>query len=61
MAGVESFVVCNADDVYGEVAMGMLPGQLRSTAAVNVLVGYRLQTTVATADPFDPGDLHGSF
>jgi len=47
--------VCNADDVYGEVAMGMLADQLSSSADEHVLVGYELQSTVATADPVTRG------
>jgi hypothetical protein len=55
LAGVASFAVCNADDVYGEVAMRMLAGQLQSSAAEHVLVGYRLAATVATDDPVTRG------
>jgi len=45
LTGVASFAVCNADDVYGEVAMGMLADQLRSSAHEHVLVGYQLRST----------------
>lgn len=55
LAGAASFAVCNADDVYGEVAMGMLSAQLPASAAEHVLVGYQLQSTVATADPVTRG------
>lgn len=55
LGGALSFAVCNADDVYGEEAMGMLADQLRSTAAEHVLVGYRLRSTVATDDPVTRG------
>jgi len=55
LTGVASFAVCNADDVYGEVAMGMLADQLRSSAHEHVLVGYQLRSTVATADPVTRG------
>ena len=55
LAGAASFAVCNADDVYGEVAMGMLARQLRSSAVEHVLVGYQLQSTVATDDPVTRG------
>ncbi len=55
LAGTAAFAVCNADDVYGEVAMRMLAGQLRSSAAEHVLVGYRLAATVATDDPVTRG------
>ena len=53
--GTASFAVCNADDVYGEVAMGMLADQLRTSADEHVLVGYRLRSTVATDDPVTRG------
>ena len=55
LAGAASFAVCNADDVYGEVAMGMLAAQLLSSAAEHVLVGYQLRSTVATDDPVTRG------
>jgi len=50
-----SFAVCNADDVYGETAMGLLAGQLRSSAAEHVLVAFPLASTVATDDPVTRG------
>ena len=50
-----AFGVSNADDVYGEVAMGMLADQLRSGAAEHVLVGFALRSTVATDDPVTRG------
>jgi len=50
-----AFAVCNADDVYGEVAMGILSEQLASGAAEHALVGYRLRATVATGDPVTRG------
>ena len=53
--GAESFGVSNADDVYGEVAMGLLAGQLSSSAPEHVLVGYALHSTVATDDPVTRG------
>ena len=53
--GAASFGVCNADDVYGEVAMGLLAGQLASSAPEHVLVGYALRSTVATDDPVTRG------
>jgi CTP:molybdopterin cytidylyltransferase MocA len=55
LAGATSFAVCNADDVYGEVAMGMLARQLSSSAAEHILVGYKLASTVATDDPVTRG------
>jgi CTP:molybdopterin cytidylyltransferase MocA len=60
---VQSFGVCNADDVYGEVAMGLLSDQLTSRVDEHVLVGYELRSTVATDDPVTRGicrvDEHG--
>ena len=50
-----SFGVSNADDVYGQVAMGMLADQLRSGADEHVLVGFALASTVATDDPVTRG------
>jgi hypothetical protein len=50
-----SFAVANADDVYGEVAMGLLAGHLASTREEHALVGYALCSTVATDDPVTRG------
>jgi len=50
-----AFGVSNADDVYGQVAMGLLADQLRSGAAEHVLVGFDLASTVATPDPVTRG------
>ncbi len=50
-----SFAVCNADDIYGEKAMGLLVDQLRSGAREHVLIGYHLSATVATDDPVTRG------
>ncbi|MGP0108157.1 MAG: sugar phosphate nucleotidyltransferase [Acidimicrobiales bacterium] len=50
-----SFAVCNADDIYGEVAMGMLAGQLAADDDEHTLIGYRLASTVATDDPVTRG------
>jgi hypothetical protein len=55
LASAASFAVCNADDVYGEVAMGMLADQLRHSMAEHVLIGYTLRSTVATDDPVTRG------
>jgi hypothetical protein len=55
LAGATSFAVSNADDVYSEIAMGLLSGQLRSPAAEHVLIGYQLKSTVATDDPVTRG------
>ena len=49
------FAVANADDVYGEVAMGLLARQLVTGVAEHVLVGYELRATVATDDPVTRG------
>jgi hypothetical protein len=50
-----SFAVSNADDVYGEEAMGQLADHLRSDRDEHVLVGYQLAATVATDDPVTRG------
>ena len=55
LGGAGSFGVANADDVYGEVALGMLVHQLHATAAEHALVGYELHSTVATDDPVTRG------
>ncbi len=49
------FAVSNADDVYGEVAMGLLVEQLRAGTDEHVLIGYQLRSTVATDDPVTRG------
>ncbi|MGA2837615.1 MAG: NTP transferase domain-containing protein [Acidimicrobiales bacterium] len=50
-----AFGVCNADDVYGEVATGMLAKQLTTDAHEHVLVGFELRSTIATPDPVTRG------
>lgn len=50
-----SFAVSNADDVYGEVATGLLARQLRAATDEHVLIGYQLRATVATDDPVTRG------
>jgi hypothetical protein len=50
-----SFAVSNADDVYGEKAMGLLADQLGSSTHEHVLIGYQLRATVATDDPVTRG------
>jgi CTP:molybdopterin cytidylyltransferase MocA len=50
-----SFGVANADDIYGEAAMGLLAGQLTSGADEHALIGFRLRSTVATDDPVTRG------
>jgi hypothetical protein len=49
------FAVANADDVYGEVAMGLLAAHLGSGPDEHALVGYQLRATVATDDPVTRG------
>ena len=50
-----SFAVANADDIYGEEAMGQLVAQLGSGRSEHALIGYRLHATVATDDPVTRG------
>ena len=50
-----SFAVCNADDVYGEIAMGMLADHLHRSTNEHALVGFQLRATVATDDPVTRG------
>jgi hypothetical protein len=47
--------VANADDVYGEAAMGLLAQHLGAGAAEHALIGYQLRATVATDDPVTRG------
>src|SRR5664280_1325364 len=49
------FGVSNADDVYGQSAMGLLADHLRTGADEHLLVGFTLRSTVATADPVTRG------
>jgi len=51
----QSFAVSNADDIYSEAAMRLLATQLDSGSAEHALIGYRLRSTVATADPVTRG------
>jgi hypothetical protein len=51
----QAFAVSNADDVYGEIAMGLLARQLGSGGHEHALVGYHLRSTVATGDPVTRG------
>jgi MobA-like NTP transferase domain len=55
LADGQSFAVSNADDVYGQAAMGQLAGQLDGSATEHALIGYRLRSTVATDDPVTRG------
>jgi hypothetical protein len=50
-----SFAVSNADDVYGEAAMGLLAHHLGAGGDEHALVGYALASTVATDDPVTRG------
>ncbi len=50
-----SFAVSNADDVYGQAAMGLLAHHLTTDADEHVLVGFRLASSVATDDPVTRG------
>ena len=50
-----SFAVSNADDVYGEVPMGLLARHLVSAPDEHALVGFALASTVATDDPVTRG------
>ncbi len=50
-----SFAVSNADDVYGERAMGLLVDQLSTGMPEHALIGYHLSATVATDDPVTRG------
>ena len=49
------FAVSNADDIYGELAMGRLADHLSSGRDEHVLVGYQLAATVATDEPVTRG------
>ncbi len=51
----QSFAVANADDVYGEDAMGLLARHLGSGAPEHALIAYQLAKTVATDDPVTRG------
>ncbi len=51
----QNFAVANADDVYGEVAMGLLARHLLGSSSEHALVGYQLRATVATDDPVTRG------
>ena len=50
-----SFAVANADDVYGQEAMGLLADQLGTSTGEHALVAYQLRATVATDDPVTRG------
>ncbi len=51
----QSFGVANADDVYGESAMGLLAGHLDEGGVEHALIGFELRSTVATDDPVTRG------
>lgn len=50
-----SFAVANADDVYGQEAMGLLAKHFAVSADEHALVGYELASTVATDEPVTRG------
>jgi hypothetical protein len=50
-----SFAIANADDVYGQEAMGLLADQLATDSAEHAMVGFRLRNTVVTSDPVTRG------
>jgi hypothetical protein len=51
----QPFAVANADDVYGQAAMGMLAEQLGTDDHQNALVGYHLASTIVTDAPVTRG------
>jgi hypothetical protein len=51
----QSFAVANADDIYGEAAMGLLAAHLTEEVDEHFLIGYQLRSTVATDDPVTRG------
>ncbi len=55
LGGDQAFAVANADDVYGETAMGLLARQLDAGTDEHALIGYQLASTVATDDPVTRG------
>jgi CTP:molybdopterin cytidylyltransferase MocA len=55
MEADQRFVVCNADDVYGEEALAQLAERLGEVDGEHVLVAYRLSQTTSTSDPVTRG------
>jgi len=53
--GERSFAIANADDVYGESAMGLLADELSTDGAEHAMVGFHLRDTVVTAAPVTRG------
>jgi MobA-like NTP transferase domain len=51
----QPFGVANADDIYGEAAMGLLAGQLQTGGAEHALIAFELRSTIATDDPVTRG------
>ena len=51
----QPFTVANADDVYGQAAMGLLAAQLGTDAEEHALVGYHLASTIVTDAPVTRG------
>ncbi len=50
-----SFAVANADDVYGEVAIGLLVRHFAEERTDHAMVAYRLRSTVVTDAPVTRG------
>lgn len=50
-----SFGVANADDLYGEAALGLLAGQLAGDDPASILVGFRLRDAVIGDQPVTRG------
>jgi hypothetical protein len=51
----QPFAVANADDVYGQAAMGLLATQLSTATEEHALVGYHLASTIVTDAPVTRG------
>lgn len=51
----QSFAVANADDVYGQSAMGLLASRLGDDQREHALVGYHLASTIVTDAPVTRG------
>lgn len=51
----QPFAVANADDVYGQSAMGLLASRLGSDEREHALVGYHLASTIVTDAPVTRG------
>ena len=51
----QPFAVANADDVYGQAAMGLLADRLDAKGDEHALVGYHLASTIVTDAPVTRG------